>query len=81
MWKLLDNLLAICFVCCLLCAPWILGHIVVSYQCSTYERVTGKPTKTEAMTCYVNEGGQWMAWDEYKLRFATRAQAAQKGAP
>lgn len=42
------------------------------YECDTYERVTGARTKMGALTCYINEGGQWMAWDEYKYRFATR---------
>lgn len=42
------------------------------FECSTYERVTGRYTKLEGLTCYVQEKGVWYEWSEYKLRFATK---------
>lgn len=49
-----------------------LGYAFLSWQCSAYEKTTGKPTKVTALTCYVQQDGVWMHWDEYKLRFATQ---------
>lgn len=44
---------------------------IVEYSCSKHTEITGQPTKTAAMSCYVQADGKWMHWDEYKLRFAT----------
>lgn len=57
----------------LVAAPALgLGYAFVAWQCSAYESTTGKATKVSAGTCYIQQDGQWMHWDEYKLRFATK---------
>jgi hypothetical protein len=50
------------------------GAIFDSYQCSRYEKVTGKPTQYEGLSCYVQDGGSWYAWTEYKHRLATKGE-------
>ena len=75
----MKNFFIVSFVaCCLLALPYGFVYGTVRYECRTYEVVTGKPTKMGALTCYVNDGGQWMAWDEYKYRFATRGSGVNK---
>ena len=49
-----------------------LGEALVAYQCSTYEHVTGKATQYTGLSCYVQDGGNWYAWSEYKHRLATK---------
>lgn len=49
-----------------------IGALFESYQCSRYEAVTGKPTRYEGLSCYVQDTGNWYAWDEYKHRLATK---------
>lgn len=44
------------------------------YQCGKYESVTGKPTRYEGMSCYVQDTGNWYAWTEYKHRLATKGE-------
>lgn len=44
------------------------------YQCGEYESVTGKPTRYEGMSCYVQDTGNWYAWAEYKHRLATKGE-------
>lgn len=39
-----------------------------AYQCSRYEAVTGKPTRYSGAQCFINDKGEWFAWDEYKNR-------------
>jgi hypothetical protein len=46
--------------------------LVDSWQCAKYEEATGKPTKYSGAMCYVQDGGKWYAWAEYKHRLATK---------
>lgn len=39
------------------------------WDCAGYETATGKPTKYIGNTCYIQDSGQWYAWQEYKNRF------------
>jgi len=48
---------------------------LMEWECGAYQSATGKATKVAAMTCYVQDGGQWFAWEEYKYRMVA------KGAP
>ncbi len=47
------------------------------YNCQGYSTATGKPTKYLAMECYIKDGGEWYAWNEYKYRLAARGQMKQ----
>jgi hypothetical protein len=51
------------------------AYWVGSAECSTYQQMTGKPTKYTMMACYINDSGQWYHWEEYKLRNATAGTA------
>lgn len=51
---------------------------LTAYQCAQYETVTGKPTKFAGMECYINDGGKWFAWSEYKNRLVTRGDMGAK---
>jgi len=44
------------------------------YQCGKYESVTGKPTRYEGLSCYVQDTGNWYAWTEYQHRLATKGE-------
>ena len=44
----------------------------VTVECADYQRITGRQTQLVTITCYVNDGGQWFRWDEYKLRNVTK---------
>lgn len=42
-----------------------------NYQCSNYQKVTGKETKYVLFdTCYVQTADGFQRWDEYKIRAA-----------
>ena len=45
-----------------------------AYQCVKYESVTGKPTRYEGLSCYVQDTGNWYAWTEYQHRLATKGE-------
>ena len=68
------------FGCILICAAMVLIAVVgamavaESYKCNAYQSVTGRATKYEAMECYVQDGGSWYAWTEYKYRLATKGE-------
>jgi hypothetical protein len=47
-------------------------------ECSGYQRVTGKDTRFEALTCYLNNNGTWMTTDEYKSSLAGTAGEGSK---
>ena len=49
-----------------------IGALFESYQCSKYEAVTGKPTRYEGLSCYVQDTGSWYVWAEYKHRLVTK---------
>lgn len=43
-----------------------------SWSCAGYQDTTGKPTKLNAFTCYIQDGSAWYAWEEYKYRLAAK---------
>lgn len=45
-----------------------------AYKCASYETVTGKKTRFKALSCYVQDTGNWYAWAEYKHRLATKGE-------
>lgn len=51
-----------------------IGAAFESYQCTKYETVTGRPTRYDGLACYVQDGGAWYAWAEYKHRLATKGE-------
>ena len=53
-------------------AIYLLVWGLTAWSCSSHQRITGTPTQMSIGACYVQEGGKWMSWDEYKLRFATK---------
>ena len=44
------------------------------YQCSKYESVTGRPTRYEGLSCYVQDEGTWYMWSEYKNRLVAKGE-------
>lgn len=54
----------------------VIGVISVleAYQCGKYEAVTGKPTRYEGLTCYVQDKAEWYSWAEYKHRLVTKGE-------
>lgn len=45
------------------------ANYYVSYQCKSYQTVTGKKTKWVYMdNCYIQTNDGWQRWDEYKDR-------------
>jgi hypothetical protein len=49
----------------------LLGDLWGRYQCSNFEKITGKQTRYATMDiCYINTKDGWQRWDEYKLRAA-----------
>ena len=45
----------------------------VVWECGAYKDTTGRNTKVAAVTCYVQgDDGRWYAWEEWKLRGATK---------
>lgn len=71
--ELIGFLVFMTAIFALTCAPAAgLVYALLTWECSTYEQATGKPTKVAAFTCYVQQDGVWMHWEEYKLRFATQ---------
>lgn len=64
---------AACFV--VLFAALVGGATALeAYQCGKYESVTGKQTRYEGLSCYVQDTGNWYAWTEYKHRLATKGE-------
>lgn len=49
-----------------------------AYQCNVYQGVTGKPTKYEGLSCFVQDGGNWYAWTEYKYRLVTKGEFTKR---
>ena len=45
-----------------------------AYQCASYEAVTGRQTRFEGLSCYVQDTGNWYAWTEYQYRLATKGE-------
>ena len=52
----------------------IFAIAMMNWECSSYEVMTGKPTKLTGGSCYVKENGNWYRYDEYKYRFATKGE-------
>jgi hypothetical protein len=54
----------------------ILGLLAVGerWQCAGYERDTGRPTKYGNAMCFIQDGGQWYSWEEYKNRLVARGE-------
>lgn len=50
------------------------GYAIDRYQCAGYESATGKSTKYAALECYVQDGGKWYSWSEYKYRLASKGE-------
>lgn len=46
--------------------------LLMSWECSSYQEMTGKQTKLSGGACYVKHNAEWYRWDEYKYRFATQ---------
>lgn len=59
-------------IACAITALVALAVALGSYSCSQYESVTGKQTRFSGLECYINDGGKWYAWAEYKNRLVTR---------
>lgn len=55
-----------------ICALMIVATALEAYQCAKYEKVTGRPTSYEGLSCYVKDGGQWYIWAEYKHHLAAK---------
>lgn len=61
----------------LLVAAGLLANALVSYECSSYERVTGKETKYAYFdSCYIKTADGWQRWEEYKARAVTNESKA-----
>lgn len=45
-----------------------------SYECAAYQRITSKQTQMGGLTCYIQDGGKWYGWPEYKYRLATKGE-------
>jgi hypothetical protein len=65
--KFFAALGAAVFTMCLVIG--IPAYILIGLECNGYERATGKQTKYVVGICYIQDGGQWFAWEEYKNRF------------
>lgn len=44
------------------------------WQCEGYARDTGKQTKYGNAMCFIQDGGQWFAWEEYKHRLVAKGE-------
>lgn len=64
------------FIAVMTAAVLLVVRVGVAWECGNYEKATGKTTKMVGIGCYIQEGGSWMLWDEYKLRFATHGGGA-----
>lgn len=56
----------------------VLTLALVNWECSNYSEVTGRKTRVAAGSCYIEDGGQWYAWAEYKHRFVANGALFQK---
>ena len=46
-----------------------LANAMEKRECNFFEEITGKPTKYHSFdTCYIQQEGEWMRYDEYKAR-------------
>jgi hypothetical protein len=53
----------------LICAVMFASNVYGSYQCASYERITGKKTMWQTLDiCYIQTADGWQRWDEYTKR-------------
>lgn len=46
--------------------------MATSFDCDQYSKMTGKETKSNYGTCFIKQNNEWLSWEEYKLRNATK---------
>lgn len=72
----LEELLKFLFVAVVVVVGIVaIAFSISSWECNSYEKMTGKQTELTGGSCYVKENGQWYRYDEYKLRNATKGES------
>ncbi len=60
------------FVFCVVVIPPLIA--LDMWQCAAYDTATKKATKYSAGVCYIQDGGEWYSWTEYKHRLVTKGE-------